>query len=503
MENWTILTLLTCIVCSSQQQTPVIGGTCDLGASDIQIGGKKTQFYLRCESKDGAVEGKGTWVVKSRSKASQETEKYKSPTKKQMPTTLHSICEHDITATESLRCNTPETCLQIVTGEPNAYLQCDSSAQIWIKRHCQPGLIFSFEQQLCLGQKRHVARQAISGGILCTYSGCSNSNPCSSGSCNNGYCCSQQGSSPSIIVSSSNGGCSNCGSNNNGYTAISICPNGGTPYGTCVQGMCSSGYSCTNNNVCCPSNSGYSAYAICPSGTSSGGSCYNNQCGSGCSCNTQSNTCCCQQSIFCPDGTQAAGACVNGQCGAGFTCASGLCCASTSQTPKCLDGSEAIGACINCKCGTGYTCTTGNLCCPATTNVCPVGQTAIGPCVNGVCPTGYTCLGNSPNQMCCGAANANANTCLAEDSAGPCIGSACPPGYTCDTTQNQCCPVRFGTSFGPCIAGSCQTGQVCIQSENACFELNQCAGISSGSEIGPEPCPPGSNPDAIGNCICP
>lgn len=58
-----------------------------------------------------------------------------------MPTTLHSICgnynfltkklkifvlEHDITATESLRCNTPETCLQIVTGEPNAYLQCDS-----------------------------------------------------------------------------------------------------------------------------------------------------------------------------------------------------------------------------------------------------------------------------------------------------------------------------------------------------------------------------------------
>lgn len=90
--------------------------------------------------------------------------------------------------------------------------------------------------------------------------------------------------------------------------------------------------------------------------------------------------------------------------------------------------------------------------------MCPVGQTAIGPCVNGVCPTGYTCLGNSPNQMCCGAANSNSNTCLAEDAAGPCIGGGCPSGYTCDTTQNQCCPVIFGSSFGPCIAGSCQTG---------------------------------------------
>jgi hypothetical protein len=84
--------------------------------------------------------------------------------------------------------------------------------------------------------------------------------------------------------------------------------------------------------------------------------------------------------------------------------------------------------------------------------VCPVGQTSIGPCVNGVCPTGYTCYGNSPNQMCCGAANSN--TCLAEDAAGPCISGECQSGFTCDTTQQQCCPNIIGTSVGPCVGGT-------------------------------------------------
>jgi hypothetical protein len=36
-------------------QTPVIGGLCNLDASDVEIGGKQTQFYLKCEQKKGYV----------------------------------------------------------------------------------------------------------------------------------------------------------------------------------------------------------------------------------------------------------------------------------------------------------------------------------------------------------------------------------------------------------------------------------------------------------------
>ncbi|KJH47799.1 hypothetical protein DICVIV_06091 [Dictyocaulus viviparus] len=31
-------------------QTPVIGGRCSLGTPDVQIGGKQTQFFLRCDA---------------------------------------------------------------------------------------------------------------------------------------------------------------------------------------------------------------------------------------------------------------------------------------------------------------------------------------------------------------------------------------------------------------------------------------------------------------------
>lgn len=37
------------------QKTPVIGGLCDLDSEDVEIGGKKTQFYLKCEKKMGSV----------------------------------------------------------------------------------------------------------------------------------------------------------------------------------------------------------------------------------------------------------------------------------------------------------------------------------------------------------------------------------------------------------------------------------------------------------------
>ncbi|VDD96580.1 unnamed protein product [Enterobius vermicularis] len=52
------------------QSTPVIGGSCDLGSAEVQIGGKQTQFFLKCEPNQESQEGKGVWVVKSRNAAS-------------------------------------------------------------------------------------------------------------------------------------------------------------------------------------------------------------------------------------------------------------------------------------------------------------------------------------------------------------------------------------------------------------------------------------------------
>ncbi|PAV91519.1 hypothetical protein WR25_25566 [Diploscapter pachys] len=61
------LLVTTNIIGSILAQTPVIGGSCKLGTADVQIGGKQTQFFLKCESTAESVEGEGVWVVKSRS----------------------------------------------------------------------------------------------------------------------------------------------------------------------------------------------------------------------------------------------------------------------------------------------------------------------------------------------------------------------------------------------------------------------------------------------------
>ncbi|RCN36867.1 hypothetical protein ANCCAN_17257 [Ancylostoma caninum] len=50
-------------------QTPVIGGNCRLGTGDVQIGGKQTQFFLKCEATSDSAAGDGVWVVKSRAAA--------------------------------------------------------------------------------------------------------------------------------------------------------------------------------------------------------------------------------------------------------------------------------------------------------------------------------------------------------------------------------------------------------------------------------------------------
>lgn len=55
-------------ISAHQQQlgTPVIGGICKLDTPDVHIGGKQTQFFLRCEPNTDSAQGEGVWVVKSR-----------------------------------------------------------------------------------------------------------------------------------------------------------------------------------------------------------------------------------------------------------------------------------------------------------------------------------------------------------------------------------------------------------------------------------------------------
>ncbi|CAD5215376.1 unnamed protein product [Bursaphelenchus okinawaensis] len=217
---WTLaaLNLIYCAVLTHSQSTPVIGGACKLGSADVNIGGKQTQFYLHCEVEDPSRDT-GIWVVKTKGKP-QETRTlpyaeptvslpYQQPPKKQEKLPLSPIVCEQIQAQESGYCNIPETCLQSNPEDQNSYLQCNPVTRKWTKKFCQQGFWFSFEHQSCVahafggnkGLRQHSRKAPApmhqypsSGGLVCTYSQCSPSNPCSTGSCNNGYCCSAAGS---------------------------------------------------------------------------------------------------------------------------------------------------------------------------------------------------------------------------------------------------------------------------------------------------------------------
>uniref|UniRef100_A0AC35F7Y1 Uncharacterized protein n=1 Tax=Panagrolaimus sp. PS1159 TaxID=55785 RepID=A0AC35F7Y1_9BILA len=205
MHNPLVIALFYFIVSAFAQNTPVIGGSCKTGTPDVQIGAKQTQFFLKCEANDDSQDGNGIWVVKSRAAAapgSNENQNAQQHPQKMRKVQMSNVCEQDSTAREEQdstareghACTTSETCLQQNYEQAGSYLQCDSSSQRWIKRSCQQDFVFSFEHQSCIGHTktiRHVARQAASGGVICTYTQCNNNNnQCSIGTCNNGYCCS-------------------------------------------------------------------------------------------------------------------------------------------------------------------------------------------------------------------------------------------------------------------------------------------------------------------------
>ncbi|VBB28037.1 unnamed protein product [Acanthocheilonema viteae] len=265
------------------------------------------------------------------------------------------------------------------------------------------------------------------GGIACTFTQCSQNNPCHRGTCNNGYCC----------IASTGG-----------------CANGGSPVGTCINMRCARGYFCSPGNICCPSND----YGTVISSTA----------------NPIKNP------FLCTDGTQAAGACILGQCGSSFTCINGLCCNITNNTPRCLDGSPSAGACIFGHCGAGFVCTTGNLCCLTNTianiipGTCPNNAASIGTCINGLCPTGHICI----NGQCCPQTDNTTFRCSNLNYAlGPCVAGQCPDGgFQCDTTINSCCPVT--DPIGPCIepGDQCPAGNRCFKEGASPLCFKECDG---------------------------
>ncbi|VDK70035.1 unnamed protein product [Litomosoides sigmodontis] len=126
------------VLYAQQPTAPIIGGKCDVSSADVPIGGKETQFFLKCERSLQSESGKGVWVVKSRilsttpsipqtsspvvvsiDKEQSSQQPYKSD---------NIICVEDKRARDGDLCSVSSMCLQQEQGQLSAnYLQCDQS----------------------------------------------------------------------------------------------------------------------------------------------------------------------------------------------------------------------------------------------------------------------------------------------------------------------------------------------------------------------------------------
>uniref|UniRef100_A0A914DP12 Uncharacterized protein n=1 Tax=Acrobeloides nanus TaxID=290746 RepID=A0A914DP12_9BILA len=539
VRKWCLILLfLRVIGLIKGQHTPTIGASCKLGVAEVQIGGKNTQFFLKCEpNPDAPAQSEGIWVVRSRSslkkhdpsppfsdshagvahsdlqKIQESLENFyrksnSNQIRKHRKPEGPPICDQDFQAREGLRCTATETCLQQSYDDPVAYLQCETVSRRWTKRYCQDGYSFSYPHQACIGQAKRNTAETQSNNVFNSYK-------------NNGGFASNtldlnpnqpplpepqpidpmvndgqpqaKGKAYNRLVSRQavlNGvSCtySNCNDNN-----------------PCIIGTCNNGYCCSSGssqviNVgggCGNGNCGNNqAIVICPGGGTSYGQCYNNQCSSGYSC--INNYCCPSSSsssssvsaCLCPNCAKS-----SGQCYGGFCQSSGTVCYQNTnsccpQLPVCPDGTQAAGACVNNQCGTGFTCRNG-LCCVSNSNVprCLDGSIAVGACIDCECGPGYTC---TTANLCC---PAPAMCPTGQVSIGPCVNTQCPTNYTCvgNFPNDNCCGAAPSTalclaidSIGPCINNACDAGFTCDTTQQVCCpNLLAAVGPCLNSDVG-------------------
>ncbi|CAG9530155.1 unnamed protein product [Cercopithifilaria johnstoni] len=124
----------------TQQLTPIIGGKCDINSPEVPIGGKETQFFLKCEQSLQSESDKGVWVVKSRILST--TPQTSSPAavatvlssidnkqqSQQSPKSHNIICVEDKNVKDGDPCSVSSICLQQEQGQMSSnYLQCDQT----------------------------------------------------------------------------------------------------------------------------------------------------------------------------------------------------------------------------------------------------------------------------------------------------------------------------------------------------------------------------------------
>ncbi|CAJ0579001.1 unnamed protein product, partial [Mesorhabditis spiculigera] len=538
----TLLLFTAALINYAYTQTPVIGGSCKVGTADVQIGGKQTQFFLKCEATAESTNGEGVWVVKSRSAASPTAAPTTSaPAENTQPQQRPpmfkynpNICEQDNGAREGDSCTVSATCLQANLDNPTTFLQCEQASQRWIKKSCQDTYIFNFEQQACIVPKRNpgsLHRQSTSG-LVCTFSSCSNSNPCSSGTCNNGYCCSSGSSAPQIIglehhrvkrVKRSKKPKRKVSRNPANFLA----PTADWPIGPPGYGFPAEIAKLDSvlikargdGNVCA---GGFESPIAC-------GTAGLEPCPVGLHCDELLHVCCPLllplidtrnpvRSIELPTPTyhtRLDGFRIEPESGPILAQPSSSCngCQQAPQIisiPVCPGGGSSLGSCGSTGfCATGYQCVQGS-CCPSYNQPsisvlsCPGGGQAVGSCISGGCATGYSC---SSNNQCCPTTNpfvCNDGT----QAAGGCVNGQCGTGYTC--SNGLCCA---STSSSPkCLDGTAAVG-ACIPSctGNGCggTTLSYYCGSGYTCTTGNICCPTQSCPDGgepIGptvNGLCP
>ncbi|VDP54520.1 unnamed protein product [Heligmosomoides polygyrus] len=346
-------------------------------------------------------------------------------------------------------------------------------------------------------EKKHSIPGQQASGLVCTFSSCSNSNPCSIGTCNNGYCCSS-GSVPSFTqkhLRTARSLTSRAGSSSKRPAEVHDWPVGPPGYGfphhlarldsvlvpaagdgsrcaggfnstlTCTSGgLCPPGLYCDPGlRLCCPlvlpmidantASQSVSSWKDELQPPSSPG---------------ESPTNAAADSILelrwlRPSRPSTALRIPQSRMKFELFFFTVTQCDDVSAANTCPGGGYPVGQCSSGFCSPGFACVQ-NLCCPSYSQPrvqvfsCPTGSPAVGGCINGACASGYSCI---QNQCCASPVTKNPFVCPnGNQAAGGCVNGQCGAGYTC---QNGLCCLGTSGSAVRCLDGSEAVG-ACIPS---------------------------------------